>query len=187
MQKTAISVQFGAGSCCVAVAFAECKLRREKEETLLRKDLAKSNTNTRAPVTWRFSYIPRAGRGRGGRGAPREQGGGGGGGRGGGVRGRIWVSSAISLRAPYALSGTDIPCGAVCLRANYAMSGTQIAYCAIGLRLLCDVRTALPSLHCRYRLLSSYAHPTKCPGLRSRSTLPIQNAPYYHSAACYYL
>eukprot|EP00961_Rhodomonas_salina_P076012 1020559-Rhodomonas_salina.1 len=38
------------------------------------------------------------------------------------------VSSAIGLRACYAMSGTDILYGRICLRACYAVSGTEIAW-----------------------------------------------------------
>eukprot|EP00961_Rhodomonas_salina_P031753 428191-Rhodomonas_salina.1 len=38
----------------------------------------------------------------------------------------LW--SAISLRASYAMSGTDLACGAISLGACYAMSGTDLAY-----------------------------------------------------------
>eukprot|EP00961_Rhodomonas_salina_P134844 1813766-Rhodomonas_salina.1 len=41
---------------------------------------------------------------------------------------------AISLRACYAMSGTEIPYGDISLRACYAMSGTEIRYGAISLR-----------------------------------------------------
>eukprot|EP00961_Rhodomonas_salina_P074346 998646-Rhodomonas_salina.6 len=36
--------------------------------------------------------------------------------------------SAISLRACYGMSGTDIRCGAVFLRQCYAMSGTGVGH-----------------------------------------------------------
>eukprot|EP00961_Rhodomonas_salina_P261626 3535963-Rhodomonas_salina.3 len=44
------------------------------------------------------------------------------------------VSSPISLRACYAISGTGIAYGAISLRACYAISGTDLAYGAISLR-----------------------------------------------------
>eukprot|EP00961_Rhodomonas_salina_P304819 3941737-Rhodomonas_salina.11 len=34
----------------------------------------------------------------------------------------------IRLHACYAMSGTDLACGATCLRAYYAMCGTALAY-----------------------------------------------------------
>eukprot|EP00961_Rhodomonas_salina_P097238 1307742-Rhodomonas_salina.4 len=41
---------------------------------------------------------------------------------------RKMVGAAISLRAPYAMSGTDLAYAAICLRAPYAMSGSELAY-----------------------------------------------------------
>eukprot|EP00961_Rhodomonas_salina_P132036 1777522-Rhodomonas_salina.1 len=43
------------------------------------------------------------------------------------------VHSANSLRACYAMSGTDLGYAAIGLRACYAMSGTDLAYATIGL------------------------------------------------------
>eukprot|EP00961_Rhodomonas_salina_P009223 125660-Rhodomonas_salina.2 len=39
---------------------------------------------------------------------------------------RCPILTAISLRARYAMSGTDIACGAISLRACYAMRGTEM-------------------------------------------------------------
>eukprot|EP00961_Rhodomonas_salina_P023507 315720-Rhodomonas_salina.1 len=41
---------------------------------------------------------------------------------------QVQTTVAISLRACYAMSGTDLDCGAIGLRACYAMSGTDLAY-----------------------------------------------------------
>eukprot|EP00961_Rhodomonas_salina_P119817 1612713-Rhodomonas_salina.3 len=51
-------------------------------------------------------------------------------------------------RHRFAMSGTDIPCGAVCLRACYEVSGTDIAYGAID----------LPP-----RQVAARYHPMRCP------------------------
>eukprot|EP00961_Rhodomonas_salina_P073194 983385-Rhodomonas_salina.1 len=49
--------------------------------------------------------------------------------------------SAISLRARYAMSGTDIACAAICLRTRYAMSSTDIGQLRyFSTRMLGDAR-----------------------------------------------
>eukprot|EP00961_Rhodomonas_salina_P027935 377831-Rhodomonas_salina.6 len=70
----------------------------------------------------------------------------------------LLVSSAIVLRACYAMSGTEIAYVAIGLRPCYAMSGTGIAYGAIGLRACCSVSGSVlltglwPSTRYRYEI-----------------------------------
>eukprot|EP00961_Rhodomonas_salina_P206922 2793416-Rhodomonas_salina.1 len=61
---------------------------------------------------------------------------------------RLAYALAVSLRACYAMSGTDLLNGAIGLRASYAMSGTNTAHGAIGLRaryVQCPVQSSVLS------------------------------------------
>eukprot|EP00961_Rhodomonas_salina_P134237 1805446-Rhodomonas_salina.7 len=69
------------------------------------------------------------------------------------------VLSAISLRARYAMSGTDVADGAISLRARYAMSGTDGAHDAVCLR----ARYAMSGTDPQRTVLSAYARAPSLP------------------------
>eukprot|EP00961_Rhodomonas_salina_P132472 1782750-Rhodomonas_salina.2 len=101
--------------------------------------------------------------------------------------------SAISLRACYALSGTDKAFGAISLRACYAIPRTDIAYGAVSLRGC----YALHGAETAYDAISHYAPAVRCPVLtyhlqrtwtRMRSTSQVQGplAAYVLATPCPY-
>eukprot|EP00961_Rhodomonas_salina_P301817 3940624-Rhodomonas_salina.6 len=81
----------------------------------------------------------------------------------------FWFSSrqvATSLRACYAMSGTEVAYGDVCVRACYAMSGTHLAENVLseyGITTVMAVNMDMSGPQ-----VSSYALPMLCPVLASR-------------------
>eukprot|EP00961_Rhodomonas_salina_P048718 653826-Rhodomonas_salina.3 len=81
--------------------------------------------------------------------------------------------SAISLRAPYAMCGTDLAYAAICLRAPYAMSATELVYAAIFLPCPCPILTVFGTEDSAYHATSLCYQPTRF--LRDVRHLPGTN------------
>eukprot|EP00961_Rhodomonas_salina_P147717 1988268-Rhodomonas_salina.1 len=88
----------------------------------------------------------------------------------------------MSLRACYAMPGTDVVCGAMCLRKGAAVRGTDGVYGATGCADSLSRDPTLPRIQpsdaraAGSRLLSSYGSASRCPVLRSGMALPGRRA-----------